>query len=80
MFLLDLILNDSSHIKTVINLVVQKQLKLENGTRRAQIPRKSLIFPSPNKQTNRQTKNFVNTEVRTLDPGVFSTMLLPTEI
>ena len=32
------------------------------------------------KQTNRQTKNFVHTEVRTLDPRVFSTMLLPTEL
>ena len=29
--------------------------KIENGTRRAQIPRKPLIFPSPNKQTNKQT-------------------------
>ena len=27
----------------------------KNGTRRAQIPRKPLIFPSPNKQTNRRT-------------------------
>ena len=58
--------------------------KLENGTRRAQIPRKPLIFPSPNKQTNRrtnrQTKNVVHTEVPTLDPRVFSTMLLPTEL
>ena len=60
------------------------QLKLENGTRRAQIPRKPLIFPPPNKQTNRrtnrQTKNFVHTEVPTLDLCVFSTMLLPTEL
>ena len=29
--------------------------------------------------TNRQTKKFVHTEVQTLDPRVFSTMLLPTE-
>ena len=60
------------------------QVKLEIGTRRAQIPRKPLIFPSPNKQTNRrtnrQTKKFVHTEVPTLDPRVFSTMLLPTEL
>ena len=28
--------------------------KLENGTRRAQIPRKPLTFPSPNKQTNKK--------------------------
>ena len=54
--------------------------KLENGTRRAQIPRKPLIFPSPNKQTNRQTKNFGHTEVRTLDRRIFSTRLLPTEL
>ena len=46
------------------NLLTNKQRnkhtnKLENGTRRAQIPRKPLIFPSPNKQTNKQTnKNF----------------------
>ena len=33
-----------------------------------------------NKQTNRQTKKFVHAEVRTLDPRVFSTMLLPTEL
>ena len=58
----------------------RKEGKLENGTRRAQIPRKPLIFPSPNKQTNRQTKNFGLTEVRTLDPSVFSTILLPTEL
>ena len=32
------------------------------------------------KQTNRQTKNFGHTEVRTLDRRVFSTMLLPTEL
>ena len=33
----------------------QKKIKkLENGTRRAQIPRKPLIFPSPNKQTDKQ--------------------------
>ena len=32
------------------------------------------------KQTNRQTKNFGHTEVRTLDPPGFSTMLLPTEL
>ena len=60
------------------------EMELENGTRRAQIPRKPLIFPSPNKrtnkQTNRQTKNFGHTEFRTLDPRVFSTMLLPTEV
>ena len=31
------------------------------------------------KQTNRQTKNFGHREVRTFDPRVFSTMLLPTE-
>ena len=54
--------------------------KKKNGTRRAQIPRKPLIFPSPNKQTNRQTKNFGHTEVRTLEPSVFSTILLPTEL
>ena len=54
--------------------------KLENGTRRAQISRKPLIFPSPNKQTNRQTKIFVHTEVRTLDRPLLSTMLLPTEL
>ena len=30
------------------------QIQLENGTRRAQIPRKPLIFPSPNKQTDKQ--------------------------
>ena len=35
--------------------IEQKDIKLENGTRRAQIPRKPLIFPSPNKQTNKQT-------------------------
>ena len=28
--------------------------ELENGTRRAQIRRKPLIFPSPNKQTDKQ--------------------------
>ena len=28
--------------------------ELENGTRRAQISRKPLMFPSPNKQTNKQ--------------------------
>ena len=59
------------------------KIELEIGTRRAQIPRKPLIFPSPkqtNKQTNKQTKNFVHTEVPTLDPRVFSTMLLPTEL
>ena len=33
-----------------------------------------------NKQTNRQTKNFGRTDVRTLDPSVFSTILLPTEL
>ena len=33
-----------------------------------------------NKQTNRQSKKIVHTEVRTLDPCFFSTMLLPTEI
>ena len=33
-----------------------------------------------NKQTNRQTKYFVRTEVRTLDLCVFSTMRLPTEL
>ena len=54
--------------------------KLENGTRRAQNPRKPLIFPSPNKQTNKQTKTFGHTEVRTLDTPVFITMLLPTEL
>ena len=38
-------------------------------------------FPlQTNKQTNRQTKHFGHTEVRTLDPRVFSTMLLPTEL
>ena len=52
-------------------------MKLENGARRAQTPQKPLIFPSPNKK---QTKNFVHTEVRTLDPRVFSTMPLPTEL
>ena len=61
-------------------ILINHNFKLENGTRRAQIPRKLLIFPSPNKQTNRQTENFVHTEVRTLDPRVFSTMLLPTEL
>ena len=58
----------------------KEQKQLENGTRRAQIPRKPLIFPSPNKQTNRQTKNFGHKEVRTFDPSVFSTILLPTEL
>ena len=53
---------------------------LEICTQRAQIPLKLLIFPSPNKQTNGQTKNFVHTEVRTLDPRVFSTKLFPTEL
>ena len=66
------------------NQKIKKQTRLEIGTRRAQIPRKSLIFPSPNKQTNRrtnrQTKNFVHTEVPTPDPRVFSTMLFPTEL
>ena len=33
-----------------------------------------------NKQTNRQTKIFGHTEVRTLDPHVFSTILSPTEL
>ena len=33
-----------------------------------------------NKQTNTQTKIFGHTEVRSLDPRVFSTMLLPTEL
>ena len=33
-----------------------------------------------NKQTNRQTKIFGHTDVRTLDPRVFSTMLLPTDL
>ena len=33
-----------------------------------------------NKQTNRRTKNFGHTDVRTLDPSVFSTILLPTEL
>ena len=56
------------------------QYQLENGTWRAQIPQKPLIFPSPNKQTNRQTKIFVHTEVRTLDPRGFSTMPLTTEL
>ena len=38
-------------------------------------------FPrQTNKQTNRQTKNFGHTDVRTLDPCVFSTILLPTEL
>ena len=32
--------------------------KLENGTRRAQIPRKPLIFPSPNKQKILSTQRF----------------------
>ena len=32
------------------------------------------------KQTNRQTKNFGHTEVRTLDDPGFSKMLLPTEL
>ena len=32
------------------------------------------------KQTNRQTKNIVQTEVQTLDPRVFSTMVSPTEL
>ena len=62
----------------------QTNNKLKNGTLREQIPRKPLIFPSPNKQTNRrtnrQTKNFVHTEVPNLDPRDFSTMLLPTEL
>ena len=31
--------------------------KLKNGTRRAQNPRKPLMFRSPNKQTNKQTNN-----------------------
>ena len=59
---------------------IEHNTQLENGTRRAQIPRKPLIFPSPNKQTNRQTKNFGHTEVRTLDRRIFSTRLLPTEL
>ena len=67
------------HLFTMVNLKLIKRQR-ENGTRRAQIPRKPLIFPSPNKQTNRQTKNFVHTEVRTVDPRVYSTMLLPTEL
>ena len=33
-----------------------------------------------NKQTKKQTKIFGHTEVRTLDPRGFSTMLLPTEL
>ena len=33
---------------------VKSNLQLENGTRRAQIPRKPLIFPSLNKQTDKQ--------------------------
>ena len=33
-----------------------------------------------NKQTKEQTKKFGHTEVRTLDPRVFSTMLLPSEL
>ena len=33
---------------------VHFETELENGTRRAQIPRKPLIFPSPNKQTDKQ--------------------------
>ena len=33
-----------------------------------------------NKQTKKQTKTFGHTEVRTLDPRVFSTMLLPSEL
>ena len=61
-------------------MLKKKHLELENGTRRAQIPRKPLIFPSPNKQINGQTKNLGHTEVRTLDPRVFSTMILPTEL
>ena len=36
------------------------QIELEIGTRRAQIPRKPLIFPSPNKQTNNQTNKQTN--------------------
>ena len=75
-----------NNFRDVINLYQDKasmdmtlnEYKLEIGTRRAQIPRKPLIFPSPNKQ--RQTKNFGHTEVRTLDPRVLSTMLLPTEL
>ena len=38
-----------------VNNPNQLQTELENGTRRAQIPRKLLIFPTPNKQTNKQT-------------------------
>ena len=38
------------------------------------------LNPSLAKRTNRETKNFGHTEVRTLDPPVFSTMLLPTEL
>ena len=34
---------------------IKSKKKLENGTRSAQIPRKPLTFPSPNKQTDEQT-------------------------
>ena len=66
--------------KKMLKNVLKKILKLENGTRRAQIPQKPLIFPSRNKQTNRQRIIFVHSEVRPLDPRIFSTMLLPTEL
>ena len=61
----------------------QKKTMIRNGTRKwhseSTDPAKALdLFLA--KQTNRKTKNFVHTEVRTLDPRLFSTMLLPTEL
>ena len=51
-----------------------KQTNKQTDTRRW------LQYPDFRGITNRQTKNFGHTEVRTLDPRVFSTTLLPTEL
>ena len=50
-----LVVMDKSIHEEHLSQPQQTNNKLENGTRRAQIPRKPLIFPSPNKQTNKQT-------------------------
>ena len=59
------------------------QIQLEKWHSASADPAEGLdpsLAKQTNKQTNRKTKNFVHTEVRTLHPRVFSTKLLPTEL
>ena len=55
-------------------LLTNKQTNRQTDTRRW------LQYPAFRGIINRQTKNFGHTEFRTLDPRVFGTMLLPTEV